>query len=85
MSFWSTLGGLYKKANSVDAVALQHVSGDIWLNIQTAVHIAEKDNIPGAEKRKAVIDMIERAGIAVMGYALNLCIELAVAKIRNAA
>lgn len=56
-----------------------------WGHAQAAVHIVEKPELIGVQKRQAALDVLSDFGLDLAKWLLNLAIELAVAKLRNAA
>ena len=67
----------------IDKFAQFILGGKAWGRLQAIVIIVENPDISGAEKRQQALAMIEKIGIDLAGFLLNLGLELAVAKLRS--
>lgn len=66
----------------LDRFAAYFFGKKLWGQIQGVVNIVDDPNLSGAEKKRQAIEMLEKIGIGIAGFILNLALELAVTKLR---
>lgn len=70
------------KKTFIDLLAVYLLSPKVWGQIQGIIQIVEDDTKSGAEKKATALELIEKLGLGLAGWLLNLAIELAVGKLR---
>lgn len=71
------------KALLIQALLRQLLDPATRRAIATAVEWAADEDIPGAEKRELAIEYAREHGVQAANWALNLAIELLVARLRG--
>ncbi|MDO9141461.1 MAG: hypothetical protein Q7U38_14175 [Methylobacter sp.] len=66
----------------LDRLAAYLLGSKVWGQAQAAVQIVEEPHKTGAQKRAEALDLLKSFGVGLMGFMLNLALELAVAKLR---
>ena len=70
-------------AHLINALAIYLANANVWGRIQAFIRIVNDNELSGAGKRAKVLDMVERDGIRLAAFLVNLLIELGVAKMKS--
>jgi hypothetical protein len=73
------------KSTIISSFAKIVLGSSLFYRIKATVLRVDGDDIPGSEKRDAVVNELRIIGISAASYLINLGIELAVAYLRTLA
>jgi hypothetical protein len=70
------------KQSAIKGLATLLTDKTVFNRVLDAVRTVDNPNTPNNEKRDAVVQQLETVGLGLVGWILNLTIELAVAYLR---